>query len=133
VKQIREPIDHRDARNSSEFLDQRVAEGPRDDAVDPAREVARDILRRFSGSDPDLFRPKQDRMPSELRHARFEGDVCPQRGLFEEHREHATRQRRMLLRLPAKLLEFSRAIEQREQLFSAPIGECDEVLGHFSA
>jgi hypothetical protein len=39
----------------------------------------------------------------------------------------------MSLRLLAKLFEFSRAIEQREQLFGAPIGECEKVLGHFSA
>ena len=45
----------------------------------------------------------------------------------------AARQGLVPLRALAKLLEFSRAIEQREQPFGAPVGECEKILRHFSA
>ena len=92
-----------------QLLDQRVAEGARHDAVDPARQVARDVGRRLARADPDLLGAQQDRVAAELGHAGLEGHVRAQRGLLEEHRERAAAQRLRPLALARRRRLSSRA------------------------
>ena len=96
MKQIGETVDHRHARLARKLDAGRMREGANHDEVDPAREVARDVLDRFALADTDILRRQINRMAAELRHAGLERDSRAQRRLLKNHRERLAAQVGML-------------------------------------
>ncbi len=75
-----------------EVFDQLVAERPAHRGVDPALQVAGDVLDRFAHADLSVGGGVVDRVTAQLRHPGFERDPCSQRRLFEVHEQRAARQ-----------------------------------------
>jgi len=105
-EQVGESVDHRDRGRRGEFFDERVVVRARHHPVHPARQVARHVGGRFARADAHLFRPQQDRVATELGHARLEGDVRAERRLLEVHRKRAPAQRLGRLAAPVAALQL---------------------------
>ena len=71
-----------------------VLPGPRDNHVHVLAQHATKILNTFSFPKTDIIAQKEA-APTELQNRRFKTYPCPQRRLFEKHRQHTTRQDRL--------------------------------------
>ena len=65
-----------------EAFDGALQEDAGDEAIDPAVEIAGDILEGLADADGAF---EEDRAAAHLLHGEFEGELGAERGLFEEH------------------------------------------------
>src|SRR5437868_2650295 len=89
---IGESVDHR----YTGVLRQRdhviVFSNPRHDAIDIATDDLRRVLNRLAPFELQIVDPEEDRVTTELGHARFEGDAGSRARMLEDHTERFARQ-----------------------------------------
>ena len=114
VEQIGEAVDHRDAwRARASSTSERVRERARDDQVDPARQVARDVADGLARAEADVVGRQVDRRAAELLDAGLEGDARAQARLLEDHGERLADQRRGRLAGAKLCLQSIGVVEHR--------------------
>jgi hypothetical protein len=122
VLAIRESVDHRDRRVSSELGDRRVRIDPSHDAVDPQRQVARDVGHRFACPQADLAADQVHGAPAELDQADLERHARPERGFLEDQRARLAGQRRREPTRLAPLLQIGGEVEEPQRDVARQVG-----------
>ena len=101
-----------------------VRAGADADRSDVAREHERGVLQRLAAGELHLVGAQHDGMPAELVDADLEGDARACRGLLEDQRDAAARERPARQRRLGQLLG---ARQQRLQLGGRELGACEEM------
>jgi hypothetical protein len=98
--------------------------------VEVAREHERRVAQRFTAGDLQLIAAQHHRMAAELDDADLEGDPRARRGLLEHEADGARGER---LRTAWRVLQLSRAIEQRCELVGVQLRAGKEMARHQGA
>ena len=130
VAQVGEAVDHRDLRVPGQRHKGLVGVGAGHDEVDPAIQVARDVVDRLALAEPDVAGRQVHGVAAELRHADLESHARAQARLLEDHRQAlAGEQRRPLatLELP---LQSGGQMQDFLELGTAQLAQVQEVSLH---
>ena len=87
MKFIGERVDHRNAGVGGHFLENALFVNARDDAVNPAFEIASDVGDGFAFAEAGLGVVEKNDVATHALNADFKGDTSAERGLFKNERE----------------------------------------------
>src|SRR5262249_54559473 len=130
VMEVREAVDHRHPRAAREVDDALVQEHARQDEIDPAFQVARDVARGLALAELDVARREADCGAAELDHPDLEGHAGPQAGLLEDHGERAAREERVRAPRPQIALQPRRQLEDGLDLGRLEVGDAEQIPLH---
>ena len=121
-----EAVDDGDGRVRGELFHALPSECPVHDAVDVSAQDPGGVGDRLASANLRVVWAEEESMATELRHADLEGDAGARRCLLEDHREALSAQGFVGLARLGPVLDFSRQLEQANQVL-ADIEHRDEV------
>ena len=107
-----------------EAIDGTLQEDAGDQAIDPAIEVAGDVLQGLADADRAF---EEDRSAAHLLHGKFEGELGAKRGLFEEHADVFSLEGMRVV--GGRGLHFGGEVEQVEEFVVREVEILEEVGG----
>ena len=128
VLEVRQRVHHGDRRRVRERLEPLLLERAEHDRIDVAREHAARVLDRLPAAELQVAGRQRDRVPAELRDPHLERHAGPGRGLLEDQRHRATRER-VCVHLPVGL-ELSRKRQNGCELGRGQVVDGQVVTGH---